>query len=833
MQISDCSAAGTTNRCKHIGGGHDHHAAEPRAAGTGVCRKGGEGDATMVVDLTGLADCPLCPRLCATRKNVALPRHARENPSVMVIGQAPGYNEDIKGQALIGRSGQVTDKLLSLHAGIDVDDVWFDNVVKCYPGKTPSSGGDKKPIKAEIEACTEAWLYPTIQALRPRLIITLGDVALKLFFPHETLSQVHGHRLIWTFPEESWNVVVMPSYHPAYAMRNPAMQEVLIHDFAGLREEAPPAAHPWTLTPLADIVDGLELNQLVALDYETTTPSIDGDFAPSLAEPIGVALATHTPEGIVSCYQPTVPTMGIAPLRPMLERADWPKVAHNLKFEWMVSARQGITLRGGHDTKLMAYLLDKPSNALKDLTGSELGIRQQHFSEWDGHSPEYPAADAAYTLIHFSRMREELIAEGMWDLYEQIELPVAPILGEMELTGVAVDLAEVARVREYLYQERNRLGAEFPWVYDIRKDEDIRTYLYEDLKLKVTKRTKTGLPSVEKGVLEALNHIEAAKILRWNELDGLITKYVDTLPRLIHKDGRVHGSFNQAGRYEDHEKEAGAPVTGRLSASRPNLQNIPHRTELGRRLRRVFVPREGWYFIKGDVGQEEARIGAMLAGDEALLRMFAEDIDVYLPIAQVIYDMTHTESERALTGPLTKKDKKWRDIAKIVYLLKQYKGQPAKIRESCAAVGILLTPRQAVRISMDFDERYPKLAVYADMMWQFLLEHGYVETYFHRRVWIPEAFSGDRQQQAKAHRRAANIPIQGTGADIMKIILRRVHDALEEHAAHLVLTVHDEVVVETHPSEVDYVVETLNHAADNILPIRLPMEVSSPAKVWD
>lgn len=771
--------------------------------------------------------CVLCPALCANRTQVVL-SHGPPDSKILILGQAPGFIEDKVGKGFQGPSGKALRALLK-YAKINMDECRVANVTKCMPPH------NRRPTKTEIKNCTTTWLWDEITEQKPETIFAMGDVALQLLCPGEKISQIHGQKLtknLTVLRSNGTSVVfkttVIPMYHPAAAMYDHRLQPVLINDFKSL--SAPPVAKEgWTLRPHQKLFDGDEA--AITVDLETTTPDINGAFAPTLAEPIGIAFGVRHTDGVSAAYHAT---KTLEQYRGLLESENVVKIAHNAKFEYAVLARQGIILRNFHDTKLMAYVLGHTSTALKDLSGEVLGVRQMRYEEWDGISNDYPAGDAAYTLLLSEQLQARLEAEHLWDVYNDIDLPVVSVLAKMERAGVRIDLNILAGAGRRLADIRDKIGAEFP-DYNLRKDADIRTLLYDVLHLPVLKRTqKAKLPSVEKEVLTRLaaQHEAAGKVLAWNEVDSLISKYTQALPKLVHSDGRIHGRFNQAGRYEDHDSNMAGTTTGRLSSSDPNLTNIPHRTLLGRLVREAFVPAPGYKFVRADISQEEPRIAAFLSRDKMMLERLDGAEDVYLPIAQTLYEIATRPADRS-GGKITTADKRWRDPAKTIWLAKLYGAGGQKLQETAAAFGINITRMQGYALDKWFNSEYTEIAAFATRQYEFLREHGYVQTWFGRKRWIPKGISGNVRERAAAKREAANMPVQGTAADVLKLMLARVDNALDGHDARIVLTVHDEIVVEAATGEVPYVQEILMKSTENLLPIYLPVVVSKGDERWE
>ena len=410
---------------------------------------------------------------------------------------------------------------------------------------------------------------------------------------------------------------------------------------------------------------------------------------------------------------------------------------------------------------------------------------------------------------------------GLADIYA-LDLSIVPVLADMEETGVRVDKGRLLAVQEMLAQQlvgiEQWLWREYKWAGNLRSTKDKQQLLFDVGGLRPGRKTQTGF-STDKEVLSGLDSELAAKVLLWNELDVLRSNFVEKLPKMVLADGRIHANFNQAGGHEDSGDDRNSPSTGRLSSSNPNLQNIPVRTELGKLVRAAFLPQPEWVFIKTDVAQEEVRLLALLAGCKRLIEQFEAGRDPYIPMTAQLFPGVDITKDRRFT-------------AKTVFLAKQYGAGAAKVWEICGKLKMPITRAHAGRVNDWFDTQYPEISLYVDKCWQKVLELGYVESYFGRRRWLPAAIVGDRRQREAAKRMAVNMPVQGTGADVMKMVLVKVYGELPP-PARLVLTVHDEWVVETPINLVRDVWTICSRATKGLLPIPLPVEVGQPAECWE
>ena len=793
------------------------------------------------MDTAALLGCSRCPRLCVSRSRV-VPSKGPTKARILIVAQAPGRQEDAAGVPLVGRSGQQLDRLLKLHAGVDAATVRMTNVVKCYPER------DRKPTTREIRECRE-WLINEIIETDAEIVVTLGDVALQALVPGEHLSQVHGQVIASMLSELPRQVVVFPTYHPSATNYNANLKPILIEDFKrlGAHLSGKPARvgrDGWRFGTLREIMQ--EGHGAYAIDYETTQPLVDGHFAPSLAEPIGIAVARRVGRAVVATYEP--PRV-IADFKPILEAEGVERVAHNTKFERMVSLRAGVDLGLTHDTKIMAHLLGLPSSRLKDLSGTLLDVRQTRFEEWDGVDPTYPCQDAAYTLMLYELLSARLRDEGLWNVYYTVELPLVPVLADIERRGIAVDNTALAALGVEVAARLAAIEADFAGV-NLNSPQQIAHLLYDTLgvppptrfdarrRLWVPKLTKGGATPTGKEILEEIDHSAARALVEHRELSKLRGAYIEKLPRLIQADGRVHGQFHQAGGHDDDSKSKESPATYRLSSSNPNLQNIPYRTLLGKRVYTCFVPAEGYVFVKADAGQEEPRIAAVITGDRVLTERLTNGVDIYLPLAQHAYNLMQqkyaSEPAAMLLGGvdvraplvLTKKQHEWRQVGKKFFLATLYGARATKLQEiALKDLGLMLTGGEADVLSKKLRGEYPGIAALASLARIEAERDGYVTTIMGHRRLLYGALSRRLTDKEAAIREGANMKVQGVAAAMLKVALRRVWAALRGHDAHIVLTVHDSVVVESVPTEVDYVKSVLSHAFDDLIAIPVPVDL--------
>jgi DNA polymerase-1 len=593
------------------------------------------------------------------------------------------------------------------------------------------------------------------------------------------------------------------------------------------------------------IVDEMRAAGTIAVDTETT--SID----PMRANLVGISLSAaeetayylafghvpsavttdpdgnpmlmlDTPEPVPNLPSITSPTMG--PLRDLLADPSVRKIGHNIKYDMHVLARAGAPLGGVYfDTSLASYVLDpgKRQHGLDILALDRFQAKLTSYAEVAGSGrseipfPEvgleaaaaYSGEDADYTLRLHRRLKDELKAHSMFDLLEDIEMPLVPVLADMERTGVRIDLdvfdalrerftREIALIEEEIYK---LAGGEV----NLRSVPQMRELLFERLGLPVLRKTKTG-PSTDEGVLSELaaqGHDIPRLILEYRELDKLDGTYVSKLPALVHPEtGRIHTTFNQT-----------VAATGRLSSSDPNLQNIPVRTTLGREIRKGFVADEGYLFLSADYSQIELRVLAHLSEDPAFVEAFRADRDIHRETAASIFGV----DADAVNGGM-------RDQAKTINFATIYGQGPVAL---AAQLGISRT--QADEFIANYFERFSGVRRYLDEMKETAAEKGYVETLLGRRRYIPEMRSRNPGVRGFGERLATNSPIQGTAADLLKIAMIRLHDRLAkgDTGARMLLQVHDELLLEVPEATVEVTRAIVREEMEGAIQLDVPLKV--------
>ena len=492
---------------------------------------------------------------------------------------------------------------------------------------------------------------------------------------------------------------------------------------------------------------------------------------------------------------PSFHSEAMAPLRAMLEDVGVKKLAQNAKYDVLVLRGAGVRLAGlEFDTMLASYVLDpgRRSHGLDLLALEFLGHTMTAYEQLCGKgrhqlpfdvvpvdaARDYSCEDVDITMRLRARLEPMLGGHGMSALFRDVEVPLVEVLADMEWEGIAIDLQWFASLKTRFKSERERVEqliyAEAGQQFNINSNPQLRVILFDTLGLPVKKKTATG-PSTDASVLQELaeeGHTLPTMLMEYREIFKLEGTYIDALPKLVHpRDHRLHTSFNQT-----------VAATGRLSSTDPNLQNIPNRRELGREIRRGFVPRPGWRLLSADYSQIELRLLAHLSGDPAFVTAFKAGGDIHRQTAAIIFGVDVGD----VTGEM-------RARAKTINFATIYgQGAHALSRQ-------LKIPQAEAKAFIDmYFERFAGVKAFLDRCVVEAKAKGYVETLFHRRRYIPELKERNHNMRAFGERVAANAPIQGSAADLIKIAMIRVHRSLSHEglASRMLLQVHDELIFE-------------------------------------
>ena len=579
---------------------------------------------------------------------------------------------------------------------------------------------------------------------------------------------------------------------------------------------------------LTALLERLQTAGRFALDTETTSPD------PMRAQLIGLSFASEADRAVyipcghryLGAPEQLDRAFVLEQLRPVLEDPQVRKVGQNVKYDWMVLARHGVRLQGvAFDTMLASYLLDpsKRAHNLDQIALDFLDHKTTRFEELVGgrkgvatfaevalkDAVPYACEDADVTLLAYERLVRRLEEVGLLPLLETVEMPLLPVLLRMEMRGVAVD---IERLNELSKALEHRLEALESGIYglagerfNINSSQQLGYILFEKLKLPVQKKTKkkTGY-STDVDVLTMLAglHELPAMVLQHRTLAKLKSTYADALVGLVHPEtGRIHTSYHQT-----------VTATGRLSSSDPNLQNIPIRTEEGREIRRAFIPRPGWRLLSADYSQIELRILAHCSEDETLIQAFRENEDIH----------TRTASEVFQVAP----DRVGADLrrqAKAINFGIIYGMSPFGLARQ-----LEISQTMAKTYIDSYFVRYPGVKRFLDRTVAEARQTGRTSTLLGRIRLLPDIAHSNPIVRQAAERTAVNTPIQGSAADLIKVAMIRIDEALarEGFEAAMLLTVHDELVFEVPPQEVDALRRRVREIMEGIWELRVPLQVN-------
>ena len=608
-----------------------------------------------------------------------------------------------------------------------------------------------------------------------------------------------------------------PTTTDADATENNA-EEIVVEEFA-TASTTPHTYHLITeATELQALTDRLMQTDEFCFDTETTGFDIYSDRI------VGLSLAIEPHEAWYISFTPENTATFADIVRPLFEAESITKVAQNMKFDIMVLARLGIEVKGRKiDTMILHYLIDAESRhnmnylaerylhyspiAIETLIGR--GARQLTMDQVNIMSvKEYAAEDADITLQLKHLLWAEIEKQGLKELYERIEEPMIEVLADMEMQGVRIDPKQLADYAVELNNELQHLESE------IRREADEPTLnvnsarqLGEVLfaKMRITdkpKMTKTRQFSTEEEYLQGFagKHRIVDMILQYRGVKKLLSTYVEALPLLINPTtGRIHTSFNQA-----------VTATGRLSSTNPNLQNIPVRDQMGRRIREAFIPRdENHLLLSADYSQVELRLMAHLSGDPSLIEAFRQGEDIHSATAAKLFhktsdEVTSEERRRAKTANFG-----------IIYGISAF-GLSQRLD---------IPRKEAKEIIEGYFASYPKVKEYMDSAITDARERGYVETVFGRRRYLRDIASRNAVARGVAERNAINAPIQGSAADIMKIAMIEIYRRFQQEGirSKMILQVHDEVIVDMLKEEQERVVEIVKEAMESAAQLSIPL----------
>ncbi len=642
----------------------------------------------------------------------------------------------------------------------------------------------------------------------------------------EFLKNLDFHALV-----EKWRMRGTGSADAAAPQRSDSPSSAAVHPEASVQSISTPKLSPTdfrtvlTETQLGEVLREIEASCEFGFDLETTS------LNPREAEVVGVAIcaldshAWYIPVGHRGTSQQQLSCdLVFARLKPYLEDPRYKKIGQNLKYDMSVCLQQGIAFDGiGADTMVAAYVLDvEGRHDLKTLAARYLGYEVLSYEEVCGKGKDqigfdlvpidlatrYSAEDAWIAVQLWRELHRRLEAERLMEVFARVDLPLVAVLARMEAAGVAINepwLAQLSKeFGEGLRAIEAKIAAFTTGPINLNSPKQLAHLLFEELKLPVQSKTKTGF-STDAATLEALAplHEVPRLLLEYREIAKLKGTYVDPLPQLRDaRDGRIHASFNQA-----------VTATGRLSSSDPNLQNIPIRSDRGLRIRGAFVPAPGNVLVAADYSQIELRLLAHMSEDEELVRSFRADEDVHRRTAGELFGVAPEQV-----------DDRQRSIAKAINFGLMYGKTPFGLAQE-----LHISRKEAAEMIERYFTRYSGVKRFLDGQILSAKEKGFVTTLLGRRRVLADIHSKNPAMRANAERMAMNTPIQGTAADLMKLAMIELDEALKKggYRSKLIIQVHDEVVLECPEDEVEKVESLVVKTMEGALELSVPLRVNS------
>jgi DNA polymerase-1 len=576
---------------------------------------------------------------------------------------------------------------------------------------------------------------------------------------------------------------------------------------------------------LAELANALKNAPAFCFDAETTGTD------PLTADLVGLAFSFEAGKGYYLPWKGAIPENEIRKALDAVFSSTAEKVGHNVKYDLQVLMKQGFTVNGPFfDTMIAAFLCDTEAMlSMDELSKRWLQYEPIPISRLIGTGKNqitmdkvdvqqvciYAAEDADITFQLYGKLKERLVALELERVAKTVEFPLIPVLAQMELDGVALDVpmlkAFSKELEAAMLEMEEKIFAQTGVRFNLNSPAQLGEILFERLKLSHGRKTATGKYSTSEDVLVQLaaTHEVPAMVLEYRSLAKLKSTYVDAFPQMVDAQNRIHTTFNQA-----------VASTGRLSSSNPNLQNIPIRTEKGQEVRKAFIAAPGHLLISADYSQIELRIIAELSGDEAMMEAFVSGEDIHAHTAKGIFGLK----------TLDEVTREHRRKAKEVNF-----GIPYGVSAYGLAQRLGLKNDEGKEIIKAYFTRFPKVKEYINTTVQFARDHGYVTTLTGRRRTIPGIHSRNVNERGFAERTAINTPIQGSAADLIKLAMISVFSALKQAGlkTRMVLQIHDELLFEAPEEEVPLALPIIRKSMETAMPLKVPIVVDiGTGKNW-
>lgn len=751
------------------------------------------------------ADCTLCP-LHEDAEYVCLMGAGPRRAKVMIVGEAPGEREEEEHAAFVGPSGRLLRDALVEEARLEPADCYITNAVKCRPYENAT------PNKTQSKICADAYLEREIHAVQPDIILALGNVPIQVLLGRSGITKHRGS------PVALGEILVLPTFHPAYCLRSPQHEPTFRADLQRLgrmvRGESSSAEQTRvkiirTKSQLKWLRRKLDEAPIISFDLETSAEGSgkdhryhkpwDPDGKIVMAgftweEGLGIAVPLHH---VATPWRD--PDAVLRFLKPPLEDKGKKLVAHNGKFDCTWLASKGVFVRQTFDTMLAAHILDENRlKGLKPLSQVLLGVDAYDVGEdlKDAFNMAlrrlsvYQAKDVDYTLRLYYIFRQQLIEEPrLRKVFQRLMMPASNALVKVETVGMYVDGKNLKTQLKLKEKERDEVEAKLRSYVPVdkrdtinfRSPQQVGKWLFGDLGLSIVKETKTGAASTDEDVMLTLakQHPAANLLLRYRTLETKhIRTYLKSWDEKRDRRSRIHTNYKLFG-----------TVTGRLASDKPNMQQVPRDTSM----RSCFGAPEGWSFLDADYSQVELRIAAMLSRDPTLLRIFAEGGDPHLTTAAEVSGLSEAEVTRSDATGKTE----WRKKAKPVNFGFLYgMGEQKFIDYARVNYGVDVTEKEAHRYRTRYFNLYSELLRWHDRQRRLVHSLGRVHSPIGRVRHLPDVYSDNKKVRGEAERQAINSPVQSFASDLMLLSLVRLSSLLDQRRARIVGTVHDSILFE-------------------------------------